>query len=213
MPTFSPYPQGSTGWLKERIGFLTASKMADAMSFMKSGKESEARKKLKIAIVAERMCDMSAETYVTPAMEWGITQEPYARQRYEEITGNLVVQCGFVIHDTIQYWGCSPDGLVDDDGLIEIKCPTSETFVEWVSGGVVPDRHKPQMLAQLAVTGRKWVDFFAFDPRVKVDSCQYFLRRFEPPEEAIAVVEEAARKFLAEVDELFERITSQEVGR
>src|SRR4030065_223354 len=94
-PIWYPYPQGSVAWLKERCGCLTASRMAEAMDFLKNGKESEKRRKLKIEILAERMTDMMVSRYVTDAMEWGIAQEPVARSRYEETTGNLVELCGF----------------------------------------------------------------------------------------------------------------------
>ena len=211
-PFWYPYEQGSVAWLKERCGCLTASRMADAIAFLKGGKEAEARKKYKIELIAERMTDTMVSRFVNDAMQWGIEQEPNARARYEEVTGELVQLCGFAIHEDIPCFGASPDGLVGDDGLIEIKCPTSETYTGWMIGGAVPEQHKPQMLAQLAVTGRRYVDFFAFDPRVKGSSHQHFLRRFEPPEEDIAVVEEAARKFLSEVESLFDTVISQEVA-
>ena len=211
-PIWMTMEQGSVEWLKERCGCLTASRMADAMAFLKGGKEAEARKKYKIELIAERMTDTMVSRYVNDAMQWGIEKEPLARARYEELTGELVAPCGFALHGAIQFFGASPDGLVGDDGLIEIKCPTSETYTGWIIGGTVPDQHKPQMLAQLAVTGRRFVDFFAFDPRVKVEAHQSFLRRFEPPEADIAAVEEMARTFLAEVDQLFENVISREVA-
>lgn len=202
-PLWMTSEQQSPQWLKERCGLLTASRMADAMEFLKGGKESQARKKYKIELVAERMTDTMVSRFVTDAMQWGIEQEESARARYEEATGNLVQKCGFAIHGDIPCFGASPDGLVGTDGLVEIKCPTTSTYVEWVSGGVVPAQHVPQMLAQLAVTGRKWVDFFAYDPRIKVREAQVFLRRFEPTEKDIADVEGFAKNFLAEVEALF----------
>jgi putative phage-type endonuclease len=210
-PIWSPYAQGTTEWLKERCGCLTASRMAEAMDFLKGGKESEKRKKLKIEVIAERMTDSMVGRFVNDAMQWGIEQEPYARARYEEVTGELVTLCGFAIHGDIPYFGASPDGLVGEDGLVEIKCPTTTTYTEWVIGGVVPEQHKPQMLAQLSVTGRKWVDFIAFDPRVKVGS-QHFLRRFEPAESDILKVEAAAVMFLDEVSALFDTVVTREVA-
>lgn len=211
-PIWMTSEQGSSAWLKERCGCLTASRMADAVAFLKGGKEAEARRKYKIELIAERMTDTMVSRYVNDAMQWGIAQEPCARARYEEVTGDFVTLCGFALHSEIPCFGASPDGLIGEDGLIEIKCPASETYVGWMIGGAVPEQHKPQMLAQLAVTGRKWVDFFAFDPRVKVQQYQHFLRRFEPKAEEIDAVEEAARKFLAEVDELFETVINQEVA-
>ena len=208
-PIWMPGEQGSVEWLKNRCGMLTASRMADAMDFLKNRKEGAVRKKLKIELCAERMTDMMCERFVNDAMRWGIETEPFARERYEEITGNLVTKCGFAIHGDIPYFGASPDGLVGADGQVEIKCPTTQTFIEWVSGGVVPEQHKPQMISQLAVTGRKWCDFVAFDPRIKVEAHQIFIRRFEPPESDIVAVEEAAALFLSELDALFDTITRQ----
>lgn len=202
-PVWSPYEQGTVGWLKERCGCLTASRMAEAMDFLKGGKESDKRRKLKIELIAERMTDLMVSRYVNDAMQWGLDTEPAARDRYEEITGTLVQRCGFALHGDIAFFGASPDGLIGDDGLIEIKCPTTTTYAEWVVAGAVPEQHQPQMLAQLAVTRRRYVDFFAFDPRVKVESHQHFLRRFEPKAEEIVKVEEAATKFLDELDTLF----------
>jgi len=186
--------------------------MADAVAFLKGGKEAEARKKYKIELIAERMTDTMVSRYVTDAMQWGIQMEPLARSRYEELTGELVALCGFALHGGIQFFGASPDGLVGEDGLVEIKCPTCATYAEWIIGGVIPEQHKPQMLAQLAVTGRKYVDFFAFDPRVKVEAHQHFLRRFDPAEKDIENIEAHAKNFLAEVDALFESVISQEVA-
>lgn len=204
--------QQTNEWIKERVGCLTASRMADAMAFLKGGKESEARRKLKISLVAERMTGYATENFVNDAMKWGIEQEAAAKERYEEVTGRLITPCGFALHETIPYLGASPDGLVAPDGLVECKCPTTATFVDWKSAGVVPEQHKPQMLLQLCVTGRAWCDFFAFDPRIQYREHQHFLRRYEPKPEEIAAVEEAAKVFLAEVEQLFEQVTSQEVA-
>ncbi len=211
-PIWSPYAQGTVEWLKERCGCLTASRMAEAMDFLKGGKESEKRRKLKIEIIAERMTDIMVSRFVNDAMQWGIETEPAARARYEEVTGTLASPCGFALHGDIPFFGASPDGLIDDYGLLEVKCPTTTTYTEWLTGGVVPEQHKPQMLAQLAVTGRKWCDFFAFDPRIKAEQHQHFLRRFEPKEEEILKVEAAAVMFLAEVDALFETVIQREVA-
>lgn len=209
---YSPHAQGTMEWLKERCGCLTASRMADAIAFLKGGKEADPRRKYKIELIAERMTDLMVGRFVNDAMKWGIETEPFARARYEEVTGTLVTLCGFALHGEIPYFGASPDGLIGKDGLIEIKCPTTTTYMEWMVGGVVPEQHKPQMLAQLSVTDRKWCDFFAFDPRIKAEERQHFLRRFEPPEEDITLVEVAAKRFLSEVEMLFDAVTQMEVA-
>lgn len=204
MPQWDVSEQGSVGWLKARLGCLTASRMADAMDFLKNGKESEKRRKLKIDILSERLTDMATETYVTPAMQWGIEQEANARAMYEERTGNLVRPCGFAIHDSIEFFGASPDGLVDI-GLLEIKCPTSAKYLEWYLAGEVPEQHKPQMLAQMAVTNRPWCDFVAFDPRMP-QQMQFFCKRYEPTPEEVSAVEAAATLFLQEVEQMFDTL-------
>lgn len=209
MPKWCQGEQGSAQWLKERLGCLSASRMADALAMTKKGEPLEARKKYQYELIAERMTDRLIDKYVNDAMKHGIATEPYAKAAYEELTGHTVINCGFALHDTIEYCGASPDGLIGVDGLLEIKCPTTITHIEWKLAGVVPEKHKPQMLLQLAVTGRKWCDFMSYDPRLP-DPASTLIRRFEPTPEEIAATEESARQFLVEVATLMEQITLKE---
>lgn len=195
-------------FLNARAGKLTASRMAAAMSFLKNGKPSAERTKLMHELLAERLTGDSVRHYVTPAMEHGIQTEDEARLVYECETGRLVERGVTIDHPEIDYFAATPDGFVGD-GLLEIKCPTTTTFIGWRLAGVVPEEHRPQMLAQLACTGRKWVDFFAYDPRIRKHP-RFMLVRYEPKPEEIAAVEDAARQFLAELDEMFEQLTSKE---
>lgn len=197
-------------WFQERMGHLTASKMACALDFLKNGKESKARYDYKIQLVGERMTDVLPENFVTDAMKHGIAQEPFGRMAYEAITGQFVTDAPFIKHPEIEYFGASPDGLVGRDGLLEIKAPTTSKHVAWALAGVVPDEHKPQMLAQIACTRRQWVDFVSFDPRMPPPH-RVFIRRFTPTHEEVEAIEDAARKFLAEVDALFEQLTTMEM--
>lgn len=207
-PVWDVSEQGSPGWLKARQGVLTASRMAEAMDFLKKGGESEKRRQLKIDILAERLAGYSVDHYVTKEMQWGIDHEPEARAFYEEITGNRVIKCGLAYHPDIEHFGASPDGLLEDgEGSIEIKCPTPRTHLTWYLAGVVPECHKPQMLAQLACTRRKYVDFISYDPRFP-KPLNRLIRRFEPSREEIEAVEEAARQFLAEVEGMWEQLTT-----
>lgn len=192
------FEQGTDEWLQARCGLLTASRMADAMDMKKSGGESEKRKNLCMEIVAERLTGKQAFVFQNGAMRWGTEQEPYAKLAYQEFTGRQITNCGLAVSRNIEFFGASPDGLIGDDGLIEIKCPTSQVFLQWVVDGEIPDQHKPQMLAQMAVTGRQWCDFVAFDPRFPSER-DLFIRMYEPRHEDIAAVENAARQFLAEV--------------
>lgn len=198
------------GWLSARCGKLTASRMGDAMSFLKDGKTPTAKRAtLMRELLAERVTQDSVRHFVTDAMQWGLEKEAEAKAAYEALTGAFVDETGFYDHPRIDNFGATPDGLLSGGGLIETKAPTSATFIEWAMAGVVPDCHKPQMIAQCACTGRKWVEFVAFDPRVRDPRRQLFVRRFEPTAEEIAAVESAAESFLAELDRMFELFTAQ----
>lgn len=198
--------QGSPQWVRERIGKLTASRMGDVMAMTKAGKPSEARTKYLQQLVAERMTDSAMEFFVTAAMQHGIDNEPLAAEEYELLTGEIVLPAPFVPHPEIENFGASPDRLVGDDGLIEIKCPATTNYVAWRLSGDIPEQYRWQMTAQLACTRRRWCDFVAYDPRVLVGP-QLWIKRFEPAAEEIEKCEHAARQFLSEVDELFTKVT------
>jgi len=208
MPQWDNSQQGTPGWLKARLGCLTASRMADAMAHNKKGEPLEARKKYQFELIAERMTDTVVDRYVTPAMEHGIVTEPLARARYEETTGLLVDLCGFAMHDDIEYCGASPDGLIGHDGLLEIKCPTTHTHLAYKMAGVPPVQYHPQMILQLLVTDRSWCDFVSFDHRVP-ESAQLLITRFTPAPEQLAEVEDHARRFLLEVELMWDQFVSQ----
>lgn len=203
-------PQDSPSWVAARRGFLTASRLKDALDRLKNGTPSEACRKYMFDLVAERMTGNATTHFVNSAMEWGLEQEPFAIEAYEAQTGRICATAGFFEHPQIEFFGATPDRLVGDDGLLEAKCPTSQTFLRWTLAGVIPSEHKLQMLAQMACTGRKWCDFVAFDSRMP-PARQLFVRRFVPEEGEVEAVEEAAREFLEEVDALFEKVTSMEM--
>lgn len=191
-------------WLRARAGKLTASRMNDAMAFKRNGEPTEARSKLMRELLAERLTGDSVRHFVNDAMQWGLEKEAEAKATYEAETGILVAEAGFYDHPRIDMLGATPDGLLPGGGLIETKCPTTSTFVEWVMKGEVPPEHKPQMCIQMACCGRKWCEFVAYDPRIKVPRNRLFIRRYEPTAEEIAEVEAAAEKFLDELDALWE---------
>ena len=199
-------PSDSPAWLPSRIGCLTASRFADATARTKTG-WSTSRRKVMIELLADRMTGFAAEHYVTPAMQWGLEHEQAAWDLYEENTGILVASSGLFMHPQIPFFGATPDRLIGHEGLGESKCPTTTTHLTWLMNGVVPKEYQPQMLVQLACTGRKWVDFISYDPRVPPKQ-QLFVRRFAPAAEKVAEAEEQARVFLAELDAMFERITT-----
>jgi len=200
-------PQDDPSWVPARVGKLTPSRMADAMDRLKNGQPSAKCKALLMDLVAERMTGSAKDHYVTPAMQHGLDFEAAAVEAYEVASGELAMPAGLFDHPKIEWFAATPDRLLGSDALIEIKCPTTQTYIGWRLAGVVPDEHKPQMLAQLACTGRRFVDFVAFDPRLPPKQ-QLFIRRFEPDAAEIAAIESAAREFLAEVEALFEKVTT-----
>lgn len=195
-------------WLAERCGKLTASKMAVAMSFLKNGKPTAERTRYMQELLAERVTGYSVRHFVTPAMEHGLQYEDEGKAEYEARTGRLLVESRFYEHPSIPDWGATPDAEIDDDGLLEIKCPTTPTFIAWTVAGLVPPEHQPQMLAQIACTGRRWCEFVAYDPRIVDPERRLFVRRFVPTPEQLGEVERAAVAFLAELDTMFEQFTS-----
>jgi putative phage-type endonuclease len=201
--------QGTGAWFNARTGKLTASRMRSAIKRLKNGDDSAERKNLKIEILCERMTGDIMDKFVNQAMQWGIEKEPEAKAAYESKTGRIIRDVGFIDHPRIQFCGASPDGFVDD-GLVEIKCPTTSTHVSWILDGGIPEEHIPQMVLQAAVTGRSWVDFVSYDPRMP-EPQKLLVKRFYPTAGEIAEIETEAEKFLAEVDALFETITRREM--
>lgn len=201
-------PQSTQEWLMERAGCLTASAIADMLAKTKTS-ESASRANLRARLVAERLTGLPQESFSSPAMKWGNEQEPFARAAYEIKSGNLVDQVGLVMHPSIQFAGASPDGLIDDCGLVEIKCPNTATHIEYLLSGAPPKKYHPQMLWQMECTGRQWCDFVSFDPRMP-ESMQLFVARFERDDAALGEIRKEAIAFLSEVDDLIEQLTNKE---
>ena len=153
-------------------------------------------------LVAERITGDSIGTGTTIAMQWGIDHEDDARAAYEARTGEVVDLAGFILHPSIPWLGASPDGLVGDDGLVEIKCPNTVTHLKRIATGVVPDEYKPQMLVQLLCTGRKWVDFVDYDPRLGApwERHRFWTIRYTPTAQELEDAEAKCRAFLDEVE-------------
>lgn len=199
--------QRTDEWLKSRLGVLTASRAADAFAVTKKG-ESELRRKYKMQLIAERLTNLAAEFYVNSAMQHGIDTEPAARERFEEVTGLIVQECGFALHDSIPFFGASPDGLVGHDELIEIKCPETATHLTYKMAGVPPEKYIPQMLVQLLVTGRKSCWFASFDDRLPAPH-DIFIVKFEPTADQLKEAQLMATDFLGETQEMLDDLTTE----
>ncbi len=195
-------------WLAARAGKLTASRMADAMNFRKDGKPSAERTKLLQELLAERVCEGSVPHFVSPAMEHGLEYEDAAVDEFVARFPKYDVRPSrFYDHPVIENFGATPDRELDD-GLLEVKCPTTAKYLSWVIAGVVPDEHKPQMAAQLLCSGKTWCGFIAYDPRIREEGKRLFMRKYEPSAEYLAEVEAAAVKFLDELDAMFDAFVS-----
>lgn len=203
-------PEDKAAWLSARAGKLTASRMSDAMARLKNGEPAAARSQYMRELLAERITGLSVPHMVNDAMLWGSEHEDEAVDTFVERTGRSPRLSRFYEHATIANFGATPDRELDD-GLLEIKCPTTATFIEWTLAGAVPERHKAQMTAQLLCTGKAWCGFLAYDPRIRDPKLQLFMRKFTPTPDERAAVLAAAIGFLDELEEMFSQFVSAPV--
>lgn len=198
--------QGSDEWLKARAGKFTASRFADLMAVTKSG-PSASRQNLITTLALERITGEPVLTYANEAMQRGTELEPVARAAYEALTGEWVDLVGFVQDDRWPYVGVSPDGLIGDDGLIEIKCPFSQAkHLEALRRGAHAVEYRWQVQGQMWITGRQWCDVVSFDPRFP-DGLQLAITRVQRDDEAIAKLAKACEDAEQEVQSVVEQLT------
>lgn len=201
--------QRTEEWFAERLGKVTASRIADVM--MKPTTAGYAN--YQAQLVCERLTGQPTETFTSAAMQHGTDTEPQARAMYELTCGVDVVEVGFIPHPTLAMSGASPDGLVDDDGLVEIKCPQPATHIKTLTGKSIDRKYLLQMQWQMACTGREWCDFVSFCPSFPAD-LQLFVKRIERDAEQVEEITAAVTQFLAGVDAMTETLTkiSQEAA-
>lgn len=196
--------QGSDEWFAARIGKVTASRVADILAKTKSG-YSTSRDNYMAQLVCERLTNQKAESFTNAAMQHGTETEPLARAAYEALKDVLVDEVGFVPHPSIEMAGASPDGLVGDDGLLEIKCPNTATHIDTLLNQSVPTKYFTQMQFQMACTGRKWCDFVSFDNRLP-EELQLFVKRVPRDDVYIKIMEAEIVQFITELDEKIEKL-------
>jgi putative phage-type endonuclease len=160
--------QRSDAWFSARLGKVTASRIGDLMAKTKSG-VSASRKNYMMQLLCERLTWRKEEGFTSAAMQRGTDLEPIARSAYEVDKGVMVIETGFVPCPGIEMAGASPDGLVGEDGLVEIKCMNTAQHVEFLRTGKIDSGYELQMLFQMICTGRAWCDFVSFDDRLPVD--------------------------------------------
>lgn len=189
--------QRSDEWFAARLGKVTASKIADVMAQTKTG-PSASRKNYMAQLLTERLTGKPTESFTNAAMQWGIDTEPQARAMYELHTGLDVVETGFTPHPDLAA-GASPDGLVGEDGLVEIKCPNTATHIDTLLSGKIDKKYILQMHWQMICEGRQWCDFVSFDPRLP-SAMQLFVKRVYRDEVLVEEILSAVKSFLAELN-------------
>ncbi len=160
MVTYDSFEQGSDTWHQIRMGLATSSQFKRLMA----GRGGDIT--YMAELISQRLTNKSKELYWNESMRHGTETEGQAIANYELITQTDVKGVSFVKRD--DYIGCSPDGLVGDDGLVEVKCPDTHTHIKWmIQGDKIPSDHLTQVLGSLWITERKWADFISFDPRLE----------------------------------------------
>lgn len=189
--------QGTDDWQALRLGKVTASRIADLMARTRTG-WGTSRTNYMAELVAERLTGVKSEGFSNAAIKWGLEMEPQARDAYVFFADADVTQIGFVDHPRIAMTGASPDGLVGDAGLVEIKCPLTATHIETLLTASVREKYLFQMQWQMACTGRQWCDFVSYDPRMP-ERMRYFCQRMPRNDRLIADLEREVSEFLREV--------------
>jgi hypothetical protein len=157
--------QGTEEWLAARRGMVTASVVGQLLTATGRPASNDTSRRLTLALVAERLTGETEPVYMNDDMLRGHLEEPIARDMYAEhfSGGEIVSEVGFMVRDDWGFsLGYSPDGLVGDNGLIEVKAPRAKGHIATILSGVVPDRHMPQIQAGLLVSGRDWCDFISY---------------------------------------------------
>jgi putative phage-type endonuclease len=202
--------QGTAEWTQARVGKVTASRITDMMATTKTGGWGAGRKNYAAELVAERLTGEPAPRYTNGTMAYALEIEPEARTAYSRRAWVDVAEVGFVPHPTIADAGASPDGLVGDDGLVEIKCPNTATHIETLlRGDKIDSDYVLQMQFQMACTGRQWCDFVSYDKRLPPGRMRLFIVRVYRDPKMIADIEAAVRVFSAEVDATVAALTDR----
>lgn len=189
--------QGTPEWFAARLGKVTASRIADLSAKTKTG-WSASRANYMAELLVERLTGRPTESYTNAAMAWGSEQEPFARQAYAERAGVDVWETGFVDHPELDMTGASPDGLIGEAGLVEIKCPNTATHIDALLGAPIAEKYVKQMQWQMACCGREWCDYVSYDPRVPA-TMQLHITRVPRDHRLIVDLEAEVSYFLTEL--------------
>lgn len=189
--------QGSTEWKQARAGSLGASRLHEAIAKTKTG-YGASRANIMAELICERLTGSPADKFVTAAMQAGTETEPEARDAYVFYTGNTVIQVGLIRHPKIEQSHASPDGLVNDAGMLEIKCPQPAAHLETLLTQKIPEKYVTQMMWQMACSGRQWVDYVSYNPTFP-ENMRLFIKRVPRDAKRIDFLETEIAGFLLEM--------------
>ncbi|WP_254492220.1 lambda exonuclease family protein [Bartonella sp. B1099] len=203
--------QRTAEWFQARLGKVTASNVYNVLSKTAKGMPTSKYEDYKIKLMTERLTEEISQSYITPAMQWGIEHEEDALREYEFIYDTEVTRCGFIQHPTIQMAGASPDGFIGEDGLVEVKCPQPPNHLRFFIDSNIKPEYLAQMQFQMACTGRKWCDFISYDPRFVGRSSDFRMKikRIHRDEEQIEQINQAVEIFLAEIEQEMQKILAK----
>lgn len=200
--------QRTEEWHQQRLGKLTMSRCGD---FMQKGRGEDSDYGTRAqAYIYEKVAEIltaSPHIITSQAMEWGTDMESEAIMKYQEISGNKVKAAGFVEY-VKGIAGGSPDGLVEADGMLEVKCPFNPaTHVKTLlEDRITDDKHYMQVQGNLMVTERLWCDYVSYDPRVQEDALQMVIIRVERDVKVIQAIEDRIYQVWEKVQELIEKL-------
>lgn len=199
------HDQRTDEWHEARLGRITASKVYDVIYKTAKGAYTAKREDYAYQLAAERLTGLSTRFFTNDAMLHGVETEPQALEFYSYYYGYTVTEAPFIIHRQMAYCGASPDGIVNNEWLVEIKAPQTNTFLRIKHDKVAPPQYVAQCQMQMSVTGAPKVDLFFYDPRIIDPSKQFILFEIERDEEYIANLEHEIELF----NQLVEAITKE----
>lgn len=199
--------QRSSEWLTAKCGKVGCSRLGEVLSFKKNGASSEERDNYLYELLAERLSGKNTPHFITREMEDGVQYESMARIKYELRSGVMVEEHGGQEHPSITGWWCSPDGLVGDDGGIEIKCPKTKTHIKTIFCNEIRPEYLYQMTGAVLIYDRAWWDFVSYDPRLP-DELGFYCRRFAREELPLQSVKDGVIRFLDDLSQMEKSVYS-----
>lgn len=201
--TFESIEQGTDEWFAARCGFVTASTVKSLLTSTGKVARNDTARGFIRQLAIERILGQVEFTFPSRAMQRGTALEPFARDLYAEHIAP-VEEVGFMRLDSDTYpLGYSPDGLVGDDGLIEIKCPSPKEHLRTILVDGVPVDYVPQVQTGLYVSGREWLDYISYCP-----GADLYVTRVTPDEKWQEAIDEAVSSAESSIRQIIDNYTS-----